>query len=209
MLHRWGTWYSRNVKLYLLILNNLRREDAKKYAAGSVSPRKRLGENRNGKKMFYNIFKLLTLQGGVQGNSFFRHHSWRNSRILFITGPSSTISSTAFSSATILMALVTLSMEKTTCVSAFSHNFLDAACIILVESMVSQDWLYHNLLFDISMHHRAILNKKLSLFSRQVKTWHCHWTTAVHWGTHLFKSTRTETREHLDNQHVDSSSSTL
>ena len=51
-----------NVKLYLLILNNLRREDAKRYAAGSISPRRRLGENRNG-QTFYNIIEIVIFAG--------------------------------------------------------------------------------------------------------------------------------------------------
>ena len=67
-----------NLKLYLLILNKLRRKEAKKYAAGSVSPRKSLGEPRNGQKCIAIFWQLPSLQGGIQGNSFLRHHSFKN-----------------------------------------------------------------------------------------------------------------------------------
>ena len=53
--------------------------------------------------------------------------------------------STDFSSPKILIALVTLSMDKITWVSFLSHNFEEAPWSILVASIVlSQGWLDHN-----------------------------------------------------------------
>ena len=62
----------------------------------------------------------------------------RISWILRINGPSGPMRSTDFSSPKILIALVTLSIDKITCVSPLSHSFveLEAPWSNLVASMV-------------------------------------------------------------------------